>query len=178
MRFFKALFAIALFAVAFILFLPKANLYYFAEKQFAGYDLYLSGEEIKEGLASLRIKNADIIFEDLHVGTFGSFEFKPFSLSYFVRIQDLSLEARSLSYLPKSLKNLNLSYNLKDIKKITITSENDLGAIRGYFDLFEQKLFIEAKVDIKKEALYKKLLQNFKKKAKGEYAYEKTFKLY
>ncbi len=166
------------FIYCIIAFAPKTNIYYKLERVLSKNNLYISHEKIVQNLFSFDIKNSEISYENINIGKIGNIHFDFLIFSNHLKFKDANLVANNFKLIPKSIDNLDISYNVFSPTKIIICSKNDLGVVSGTFDLIKQHLSITLKPAKNARVKYSAMLRNFKIQKKGIYTYEKNIKLY
>ena len=176
MKLFKYLFYLFAFIYLLLFFLPKSELYYKSEELLSKKEIYINDEIVKEKPFGLNIKGAKVIYESLLVGGIKEIDADIFLFYNSLELKGVNLRVGALKFIPKNAKEIKITYSIKDVKRVYFSAISDIGEIKGSFNLFKQKISVFLKR--KKGARYNEILRYFKKDKKGEYRYEKTFKLY
>lgn len=95
-----------------ILFLPKSNMYYSAEKVLASMHLYLNGEEINERFFYLDIDNAIVQLDTMPIATIDHISFFPLIAFNRVSIEGVAFSGEFESLFPQGIDHIDLTYTL------------------------------------------------------------------
>lgn len=178
MKILKFIFLVLFFIFALIAFLPKTNLFYFAETQLAKKEIYISNEKIVDKFYKLEVKDANVIYEDILIGNFKQLDVMAMLFYNKITVKKAQIFSSNFKFIPKELESLELVYSILSPKIIDIKSKSSIGDLKGNFDLVTQKLSLELHVNKKEKVRYKEILKYFKKQKGGKYIYEEKLKLY
>jgi len=167
-----------LFIYCIVAFAPKTNIYYKFERVLSKNNLYISHEKTTQNLFSFDIKNSEILYKNINIGKIENIHFDFLIFSNHLKFKNANLVANNFKLIPKSIGDLDISYNAFSPTEIIIHSKNDLGVVSGTFDLVKQRLSIKLKPVKNARVKYSTILRNFKIQKKGIYTYEKNIKLY
>ena len=156
--------------VAFLIFMPKTELYYMLEDELAKNDITLNEKSIEEGWFSLTVKEITLYAKGVQVATIEELSY--FTLFFYNTAELRMLEVDDLlkSKVPAKTTELVLTHNLFSPLTVGIDANGTFGVIEGELQLGDNTVhlnFVEEKeIDM--------ILPLLKKDEKGRY-YEKSF---
>jgi len=171
----KFLAYILFFIVMIIYFMPKSNLYYFAEQELEKNKVIFSNEEIKDNGLSLNIDNIDVSFEGIESANVQSVNLKTFLVYNSLNVENIKLSDMAASFVPLVIENVNVSYSILNPLNVVASANGEFGEASAAFNILDSNLSIllmPSPLMLKK---YKNTLRQMKKNESGEYVYVKTF---
>lgn len=175
MKILKKLLWVFLFIYLIIVFLPKSNLFYLAEKYAQKYNIALNDEKTKDYLGFFSIEDMKVYYEGLHVGNVESVSILPTIVYNQVSINEANFSNSLKQFLPKEIKNLTARNTIFYPIKVWINANGDFGAISGGLNLYTKTLRLELKPTKDFLKNYSSIAKQFKKQ-KDIYVYETTYK--
>jgi len=166
----KALIALFVIWFAFVLFMPKRNLYYKLEQELALQGIKINENKIEEGLFTFEIDDAVIYIKGIALIHVKKASF--FSLLFYnnLHVREINIDKSLASMLPTSLDELTLSYAIWSPRYVMVSAHGAFGAFDGKIDLLEHKVHL----DFSKIVSSGKWKHQLKKGKKGLF-YEKSF---
>jgi len=156
--------------IAFLIFMPKTELYYMLEDELAKNDITLNEKSIEEGWFSLNVKEITLYAKGIQVATIEELNY--FTLFFYNSVELRMLEVDDLlkSKVPAKTTELMLTQYLFSPLTIAIDANGTFGVIEGELQLGDNTVRLnfvaEKEIDM--------ILPLLKKDEKGRY-YEKSF---
>ena len=156
--------------LALVLFMPKAELYYAAEKMLAKYDIKLNEKHIDEGLFSLTVKDVTVYVKGIALASIDELDF--FTLLFYTKvdIKNLLVDEALQSKVPANITKATLSHTILSPLIVSVDANGSFGVAEGKISLLDKKVHINFS-DIKDISMMKSFL---KKDEKG-WLYEESF---
>ena len=155
---------------AFVLFMPKRNLYYKVEQELATQGIKINEGSIREGFFSLDFDKAVIYIQgiDLIHVTHASF----FSLLFYssMTLQEVVLDDSLKNMVSTSLDDATLSHVIWNPAHVEVSGKGAFGIFKGDIDLLQHKVHLDF-TGLSEHSILKRQL---KKDEKGWY-YETSF---
>lgn len=174
MKILKKIGWVFLFVYLVIIFLPKANLFYFAEKELSKQRIVLNDEKLSDFLGFFKVDGAKVYYDGLHVGDIDDINFI-FTIFYnHISLNEANFNDNLRQFIPKEIKNLTVRGTILFPVRLFISGDGDFGEISGHVDLYNKK--VKLKLYPQKDFVkrYPAIAQQFKK-IKDEYIYETTY---
>jgi len=134
-----------LFAVwlAFVLFMPKRNLYYKVEQALAAQGVRINEGSISEGLFTLNIDDAVVYVKGIDLIHIGHADF--FSLLFYnrVTIEGIVADDSLKNMLPTRLEKAAFSHVVWNPSHVAIWGKGDFGTFEGDIDLSARKVHLD-----------------------------------
>ncbi len=130
----------ALFLLGLVVFLPKSNLYYSAEKALSSTHLYLSGEQISDRLLYLDVHDATLLLDDMSIGSVEHIRLIPLILFNRVTITSVEFNGEFAALFPEGIDNLSFTYTLLHPLTVNIEGTGGFGPVQGEIDLSKHRL--------------------------------------
>lgn len=175
MKFLKALFLFCFFVAALIAFLPKKNLYYYAEEQLFKYKTVITNEQVDAGLFSLSLQHADIYVEGIRAAKVMEATLGIYVLHNVLHLHQIRLSGMAKNFLPTRIDSLTLSYDLWDPMQVHLDAKGEFGEAKGEILPLSNKMVIRLKPSKTMLRKYRSILSRMKKAKNGEYSYEQRF---
>ena len=163
------LFIVALYLGA-ILFMPKSQLYYFAEKQLKQYGIVIGNEELNDKLGSLEILHPVAYYQGVDVVRATSVQVMPLLFINKLEADNVELVNIAKKFVDIEITELKLNESILKPYRIKIDAKGNFGVANGYANLKSRVVHIDI-VEPKDINSIKKYL---KKGDKGWY-YESRF---
>jgi hypothetical protein len=125
-----------------IILLPKANIYYSAEKALSTTHLFLSGERVTDRLLYLDVRDASLLLDSMPIGTIEHIRIIPLIFFNRATITSLNFSGEFSSLFPEGIDYLTFTYSLLHPLSIVIEGEGGFGPVHGEIDLKSQRLEI------------------------------------
>ncbi len=166
----KALMILFVVWFAFVLFMPKQNIYYKLEQELAAQGIKINENKISEGLFTLQIDEAVIYIKGIDLIHIKEVSF--FSLLFYssVDIKEIVLDESLSSMAPTELEKAALSHVIWSPGHISVSGYGAFGAFEGDIDLTQRKVHLDF-TEITESGVLKRQL---KEGEKGLY-YETSF---
>jgi hypothetical protein len=163
---------IALFVTWFavLLFMPKQELYYTLEKELLKEGVEINEKQIKAGIFSLTIKEAEVYVKGIKIATVEELDF--FTLLFYssLTVEGMKIDASLSAFAPEEISKIQAMHSILSPSEAFITAMGSFGLAEGVVDLNSSTLRIDL-VDVKDIGTLKSQL---KKDEKGWY-YETSF---
>lgn len=169
----KNLIFLALLLLATIIFLPKKNIYYSAEKALSATHLYLNNEQIRDHIFYLHVSDASLLLDSLPVGTIEEITFIPAVFYNRITLHSLNFNKEFHSLFPEGIESLSFTYTLLHPLTITIEGKAGFGPIDGSIHLEKKELILSVQASQNLRD-YPLLLAKLHKSEKG-LVYETSF---
>lgn len=156
--------------LAFMIFMPKTELYYMLEKELAKSEITLNEKSIDEGWFSLNVKDITLYAKGVQVATIEELNY--FTLFFYNTAELLMLEVDDLlkSKVPAKTTELVLTQHLFSPLTVAIDANGTFGVIEGELQLGDNVV----RLNFVEEKEISMILPLLKKDEKGRY-YEKSF---
>jgi hypothetical protein len=164
----------AFFIFALMLFIPKASLYFFFEKELKNYEVVISKEQLKENLLSLDIHNLELSAKGIDTALIKDASVTLLGISNSVDLEKIKLSSLVEAYLPSKIEHLEINYTLFNPLNITAAAQGEFGEARASFNITSRALRVVLKPSKKMLSRYRNSLRKFKKSKEGEYIYAKS----
>jgi len=166
----KALMILFVVWFAFVLFMPKRNLYYKVEQELSLQGVKINEGSISEGLFTLEIDDAVIYIKGIDLVHIREISF--FSLLFYSRIElkEIMLDGSLSSMAPTKLERAVLSHVIWSPEHVSVSGQGAFGAFEGDIDLTQRKVHL----DFTEIAELGALKRQLKEGEKGLY-YETSF---
>ncbi|MDD5053095.1 MAG: hypothetical protein PHO27_10230 [Sulfuricurvum sp.] len=128
------------FIFSLILFLPKVNLYYMAEKALASAHLYLNDEIFSNRLIYLDVENATLLLDTTRIGSIEKIRLVPFVIFNNINITNVKFSGEFASLFPDGIDNIALTYTFFHPLNIDVQGVGGFGPVHGNIDLSEHHL--------------------------------------
>ena len=166
----KALMVLFTVWFAFVLFMPKRNLYYKVEQELSTQGIKINEAKISEGMFTLDIDKAVIYIKGIDLIHVKQVSF--FSLLFYssISLEEVVLDESLSSMAPTRLETATLSHVIWSPGHISVSGKGDFGIFEGDIDLVQRKVHLDFIESSKLGALKHQL----KEGKKGLY-YETSF---
>lgn len=157
-----------------IIFLPKINLYYAAEKMMAKQNIYISDEKLKDKGISFHIENASLLFEKLPLAQIEEIRLKPWILYNSIEIDTIRVNDGFTDFLPSEIDIIEVKYWIFNPLYLKLSGQSKESLFYGEVDLLKRILRIHLRLDAASEKQYKSMLSKLTPE-EGGYLYEYQF---
>jgi len=171
----KFFFLIFLFLAMLLFFLPKENLYFFAEKELAKKGVVISKEEVKDKGFTFEMHHAHLSVSSIESAVVSDLSLSLYLFYNKLHIDSIYLASSLKSFLPLAIKEVDVVYSIVNPLVVEIETKGDFGKAKGDFSLVDKKLTIILKPSKLMRQKYRGTLRNLKKLKNGEYSYVKSF---
>ena len=156
--------------VAFILFMPKQNLYFKLEERLDKEDIHINETHIKEGLFNLKIDDASIYIKGINLIQIKNSTF--FSLLFYsqVQLEEIRVDQSLSSMIPHKIQKILLTYTIISPQHLSLSGEGEFGRCKGDIDLVKHTIHLDFT-----ELNTTKSLKSYLKKGEEGWYYETTF---
>ena len=163
------LFIVALY-IGVVLFMPKSQLYYFAEKQLKQYGVIIGNEELNSKLGSLEILHPVAYYQGADIARASSIKVMP--LLFINRVEADSVELLNIAkkFVDVDITKLKLNESILKPYRVKIDATGNFGVANGYADLKSRIVHIDI-IEPKDIGSIKKYL----KKGEKGWFYESKF---
>lgn len=166
---------IIFFFMILIYFMPKENIYFYAEKELQKLNIVISDENVTDDGLSLKIQNADIYVKDIKSAKIDEVDVSVFGVYNHVEAKNINLTSAAASFVPVKIGLVSIDYSIINPLKVNIYSKGDFGEAKGYVDLLDKNATILLNPSKIMKTKYRSTVRNFRKTANGEYEYVQTF---
>ena len=155
---------------AFLLFMPKQELYYALEAELSKQGVEINEKQIEEGIFSLSVKEADIYVKGIHIASVDEMHF--FTLLFYssFNIEALNMDDSLRSFVPSEVSKTVIMHSILSPFEAFVTTMGSFGLAEGVVDLEKRTLRMDL-IDAKEIKVFRSQL---KKDEKGWY-YETSF---
>ncbi|PHR54593.1 MAG: hypothetical protein COA44_12590 [Arcobacter sp.] len=157
-----------------LLFLPKVNLYYAAEKLMQKQNIYISDEEVYDSGFTLELSGAKIFFDKLELMKVDKIDLSSWLVYSSIELKNIEVNEGFSDFLPSDITSIEAEHFFYKPMHISIKGESQDSSFYGDVDLIEKQVLIHLRVGAKSEKRYKTLLQKLNKE-EGGYYYEYKF---
>lgn len=157
-----------------IVFLPKINLYYAAEKLMAKQSISISDETLSDTGVSFHIENARVLFDKLLVAQVQKISLNPWLFYSSVRIDGIRVNEAFADFLPAEIQKVELKHWIFNPLHLTLRAQSEEGFFYGDVDLLKRSLQIHLRLDKAGEKKYQAMLGRLISE-EGGYRYEYQF---
>jgi hypothetical protein len=157
-----------------IVFLPKINLYYAAEKMMAKQNVYISDENLKDKGISFHIENASLLFEKLPLAQVEEIRLRPWILYNSIEVDTIVLNEGFADFLPSEIDTIEVKYWIFNPLYLKLSGQSKESLFYGEVDLLKRTLRIHLRLDVASEKQYKTMLGKLTPE-EGGYRYEYKF---
>lgn len=135
----RVLYAFYILCIIIVL-IPKEKLFFTAESYLSEVNLFINGETLYNRFFYLDIENAQVMADDLEIGSIERIRMMPWVVFNQISITSVSLSPAYRSFLPEKVDEIVLTYSVLHPLSIDIRGKGDFGECRGTIDLAEQKI--------------------------------------
>jgi hypothetical protein len=145
--------------IAFLLFMPKNELYATLEQKLASYDIKFNEESIEEGMNTLILKDVSVYVKGIKVAQIGEVDF--FTLLFYssLSIKNVKIDEALSSKLPSKANKIVLNNNILSVNTILVDANGSFGVVNGSIDIFNRKIALvfteKGEIDMIKSYLLK-----------------------
>ncbi|XPV67453.1 MAG: hypothetical protein ACNI25_09005 [Halarcobacter sp.] len=170
----KSISYILVFLLAFLVFLPKVELFNLLEKNLEKNSIIISNEIKKDKYISLQVKDSTIYFEKIKSAYIENIDI--FTLLFYSKIEfkNILVAKEFQNFLPQKISNITIKHSIIDFKTAYIKASGDFGSLNGNVDILNRKLVAILEPSSIMKSKYRNLLSQFKLKD-GKYYYEQRF---
>lgn len=174
MRWLKRVVWVLFFLWLLIAFIPKTNLYYFAEEFLQTHKIVFNAEKTSDFLGIFSIKDAQVYYDGLHVGDVKSASLLPFVLYNNISLKQASFVDNMKQFVPKNINSLQIHHTLFYPIEAFIFGDGDFGELQGSVNFYTKKLTLTLTPAKNFAKNYPAIASEFKQK-EGKYIYETNF---
>ena len=171
----KILAYILFFILAVVYFLPKLNLYYFAEQELQKQKVIISKETAGEQMFSLDLQNAVFSYANIDVATISETDIRLFVLYNTLTLHDVNLSSMASAFVPLKVDTLEAKYTILNPLTIYIRAKGAFGEAYARLHIKDRNVTILLKPSSLMQKQYVNSMRKLKKNNKGEYEYAKNF---
>jgi hypothetical protein len=155
---------------AFLLFMPKQEIYYTFEAELLKQGVEINEKQIEEGIFSLSIRDVDIYVKGIHIASIEEMHF--FTLLFYssFNIETLNMDDSLKSFVPLAISKTVIMHSILSPFEAFVTTMGSFGLAEGVVDLEKRTLRMDL-IDVKEINDFRSQL---KKDKKGWY-YETSF---
>ncbi|SFV53991.1 hypothetical protein MNB_SM-7-997 [hydrothermal vent metagenome] len=162
------------FIMALLIFLPKKNLYYYAERELKNYKAVIDNEQVSSRAFGLDIENANLYIEHIRVAKIMDLHITTYLIYNVIEAKQIRLSGVARSFLPTQVDQLKISYRLWDPLEIVFEANAPFGKVRGSIFLKQKRVKLVLKPSKVMKNEYKDLLRKMRREKSGEYSYEQS----
>ncbi|MFK5937060.1 MAG: hypothetical protein QM497_01575 [Sulfurimonas sp.] len=174
-RVFKILAYILFFILAVVYFMPKSNLYYFAEQELQKQKVVISDETTQEEMFSLELQNAVLSYASVDVATISKADIGLFVLYNTITLHDVNLSSMASAFVPLHVNTLEVKYTILNPLTIYMHSKGAFGEADAMLHIKDRNITILLKPSSLMQKQYVNSMRKLKKNNNGEYEYAKNF---
>lgn len=158
------------FIVAFVVFMPREQLYYYLEKELNKQDIVISNEKIESKLGSLIVTNGVVYAKGVEVARFSKAKISPFLVINQAVIEDIELLNIAKKFLDIDIEKLKAKHTILNPFIINLDANGSFGVAKGFVNLKQRVIHIDI-VEAKNIAP----LRRFLTKGEKGWQYESSF---
>jgi hypothetical protein len=157
-----------------VVFLPKASLYFLAERHLKPLGVVISGERVQDLGLGLRLKGGRLDYNDMHIADLNqstlwlSFGYNRFELAPFELGSDLA------SLLPDRIERVRITHTLLMPHRIFLDAKGGFGQARGEVNLLDRNLSITLEAPGEIQRQYRQFFNQMRNTEEG-FVYELAF---
>jgi len=136
------IFIVALYIGA-ILFMPKSQLYYFAEKQLKQYGVVIGNEELNSKLVSLEILHPVAYYQGVDIARATSVKITPLLFINKLEADNVELLNVAKKFLDVEITELKLNQSILKPYRVKIDAKGNFGVANGYANLRSRLVHID-----------------------------------
>jgi len=123
------------FLFAFLIFMPKQELYFTLEKELATKGIEINEESLEETIFGLTAKNVTLYFKGIKVATVEEIDI--YTLFFYSRVKVIMLQVdESLrAFVPQEIENTRFVHNILSPETVRIKTRGTFGLAEGTMDL-------------------------------------------
>jgi hypothetical protein len=163
------------FLLALMYFTPKESVYYLLEKELLNYKVIVSNEAVIDRGFSLQLKHLDVYVESIQSAKVAEVKVSLFGLYNHIEAKDIKLTSVAASFVPLQIADVKIDYTVFNPLHVILNATGAFGKIHGLVNIRDRNVHLILKPSKLMLNKYRKTLQNFRKKADGEYEYVQTF---
>ena len=164
-----------LFAIyLFVALLPKENLYYKILQEVEKYGIEVDTKKLQDDYLSFTVFDSIVYYQGLEICEVSKVKTSTTLYDTKIYIPSIIFSGMIKEFIPNTLRQLTITYSIKDIYKIKLQGYLGKVVIDGIVDLQKHILQIELIVPAKLKHKYKTLRKFMKPTSKG-YRYEYKF---
>jgi hypothetical protein len=156
--------------IAFIAFMPKEQLYYFAERKLSEQNIVISQEEINTKFGALIVKHGVVNFQGIDVAQFNKAKILPLLFVNRATIENIEFLNIAKNFINFDIEALKLNHTILKPFIINLTAFGGFGSAEGFIDLKKRLI----RIDITEAKNINSIKRFLKKGDKGWY-YESRF---
>ena len=155
--------------IAFLIFMPKKEIYYALEHQLVKFGIKLNEKNIINTIFDLTIDNMEVYYDGVRLMDINKSEFVTFIFYNQIKLHQITFDKSLQLMLPQNINDINVTYSVLTPMKANISATGEFGEVSGYID-FNKTIHLEfVKVGNIKQ------FQNELKKDENGWYYENQF---
>lgn len=156
--------------LAFVILMPKQELYYKLEETLLTQEIALNEEKIDEGFFGLSFKNVSVYVKGINVANIE--EVNVFTVLFYssIEVKGLRMDDSLKAMVPQETQKAILTHSVMAPFSVSVEALGSFGAMDGKIDLHERKVYLDFNESKKLDMLKPQL----KKSEKG-WVYETSF---
>lgn len=170
----KILIFLAIFYVAFIVFMPKENIYFTLKNSLKSERIGLSEESLSDNFVSLKALNLIVSYDGIKSVKAKEFTVTPFLFYNKVKAYEVSAASSFKEMFSFSADKVEITYAIWNYKEAKIYAVGDFGELDGVFDL--EKKSIRVVLEPSMEFENTPIIRQYFKKSEEGYIYEAKIK--
>jgi len=163
------IFIVALY-IGIVIFMPKSQLYYYAEEQLNSKGIVIGNEELVDKIPSLDILHMVVYYQGIDVVRVSKLKITPLLLINKIEADDIELLNIAKKFLNVNITSLKANQSILKPFKVKIDAVGNFGVVSGYADLKNRIIHL----DLIKPKDINSIKRYLRKSSKGWY-YESKF---
>jgi uncharacterized membrane protein len=166
----KGLFFSLIAWFAFVLFMPKTELYHSLEKVLEKKEIRLNEKQIEEGIFSLEVNDITVYVKGIAIAHIDSIIFYTYLFYTKISFENILIDDSLHAQVPAQTDTLNALHTVMNPLNLSLDANGSFGSVIGEVQLKEKAIkvdFVEVK-DIS-------MLEKFLTKGENGWVYEKSF---
>jgi len=162
------------FLGATLFFLPKVQLYYFAEEKLQDFKLVVDKESVNSLPFGIKIEDAHIVVEGIEGADVRSIELESFLVYTKIQADDIVLSSAAKSFVPLKVESIHASHAFWNPLEVIVDAKGEFGTLNAQLDLLKKEVHVRLQPSKKMSQSFQHTLRYLKKDQNGEYSYEKA----
>jgi len=160
-----------------IVFLPKVNAYYAAEKMMKDKQVYITDEKVVDNGLSLELIDAKVYFDKLELMKVENIKLSPWILYNTLELNYIDINEGFSDFLPQDINSVKVEHFFYNPLYIKLSGDSSDSFFNGEVDILNRMIRVHLNVGVKSEKKYKNLLKKLRKEPEeeGGYYYEYKF---
>ncbi len=172
----KLIFAMLLFLVMLMLFLPKENLYYAAEEALEKEGVIIDGETLQNTFTSLQLNGATLMFKGIRTLQADKVVMTTLGVWNRIELNDAEIDKTFAAFVPTHIDHVMVTYSVLSPRTVVFELHGEAGSLTGSADLGDRTVEARVHPSTAMQRQHASLLKSMQKDTEtGGYRYETSF---